>query len=117
MEGGSKPRFGDISDETLLQMLTEAGNENTARATSTWLWVVSDYRREESLKISFACCSAEELATFLEKFYAEVKPKKGTGCEYSKSSYLAARAATQRHLRVPKRPFNIFTAEVLTHTN
>ena len=29
MEGGSKPRFGDISDETLLQMITEAGNENT----------------------------------------------------------------------------------------
>ena len=51
MEGGSKPRFGDVSDETLLQTITEAGNENTARATSTWLRVVSDYRSEKARRL------------------------------------------------------------------
>ena len=98
-------------------MRTGAGNENTARAKPTWLRDVSDYRSEKGLKISFACCSAEELATFLEKCFAEVKPKKGTGCEYSKSSYLPAQSATKRHLWVLKRPFNIFTAEAFAHVD
>ena len=90
--------FGGVSDETLLQMRTGDGKENTAWATPMWLRDVSDHRSEKGLKISFACCSAEELATFLGKRHAEVKPKKGTGCEYRKSSYLPARSATKRHL-------------------
>ena len=71
MEGGSKPRFGDVSDETLLQMITESklATRTQPGRTTTSLRVVSDYRSEKGLKISFAPCSAEELATFLEKFY------------------------------------------------
>ena len=114
MEGGPKPRFGHVSDETLLQLITQAGNENTARATSSWLRVVSDDRSQKGPTISFVCSSAEELATVLEKVYAEVRPKKG--CEYSRSSNLAARAAVQRHLRVLKRSCNTFTETRRSHS-
>ena len=108
-------RFGVVSDEELLRIISEGTNGNTARATSTWLRVVSEYREEKGVGLSFATCTAEELAAFLERFYAEVKPKKHG--EYSKSSYLAARAAIQRHLRIVKRPFNIFSDEPFAQAN
>ena len=108
-------RFGVVSDEQLLRIISEGTNGNTARATSTWLRVVSEYREEKGVGLSFATCTAEELAAFLERFYAEVKPKKQGEC--SKSSYLAARAAIQRHLRIVKRPFNIFSDEPFAQAN
>ena len=108
-------RFGVVSDEELLRIISEGTNGNTARATSTWLRVVSEYREEKGVGLSFATCTAEELAAFLERFYAEVKPKKHG--EYSKSSYLAALAAIQRHLRIVKRPFNIFSDEPFAQAN
>ena len=108
-------RFGVVSDEELLRIISEGTNGNTARATSTWLRVVSEYREEKGVGLSFATCTAEELAAFLERFYAEAKPKKHG--EYSKSSYLAARAAIQRHLRIVKRPFNIFSDEPFAQAN
>ena len=108
-------RFGVVSDEELLRIISEGTNGKTTGATSTWLRVVSEYREEKGVGLSFATCTAEELAAFLERFYAEVKPKKHG--EYSKSSYLAARAATQRHLRIVKRPFNIFSDEPFAQAN
>ena len=107
--------FGAVSDEQLLRLIAEGTNGNTARATSMWLRVVSEYRQEKGFELSFATCTAEELAAFLEKFFAEVRPQKDG--EYSKSSYLAARAPIQRHLRIVKRPFNIFTDEAFVQAN
>ena len=108
-------RFGAVSDEELVRFMAEGTNGNTARATSMWLRVVSEYRQEKGFELSFATCTAEELAAFLEKFFAEVRPQKDG--EYSKSSYLAARAPIQRHLRIVKRPFNIFTDEAFVQAN
>lgn len=45
-----------------------------------------------------------------------MKPQK-EGEEYRKNSYLSARGALQRHLRVVGRPFNIFTDEEFRRSN
>ena len=53
--------------------------------------------------------------SFLVQFYSELKPAKGG--EFRRSSYLAARVANQRHIRVLKRPFNIFKDEAFSYSN
>ena len=52
---------------------------------------------------------------FFVQFYSELKS--ATSDEYRRSSYLAARAAIQRHIRVLKRPFNIFMDEAFAYFN
>ena len=91
-------RFGEISDEELARLTAEGTNQNTCKATATWLITVTAFRNEKKLDISFATCSAEELGAFLVQFYSDPKPAKGG--EYRRSSYLAARAAIQQHIRV-----------------
>lgn len=110
-------RFGPaLSSAEIDTLLEGALNKNTERATTVWLRAVTSFRKEKGLDLSFATCSAQELSDFLCQFYASVRPQKA-GVEYSKSSYLAARAAIQRHLRVLKRPFNIFTDEAFSRSN
>ena len=110
-------RFGPALSPAETDMLLKGAlNKNTERATTVWLRTVTSFRKEKGLDLSFATCSAQEVNDFLCQFYASVRPQKA-GVEYSKSSYLAARAAIRRHLRVLKRPFNIFTDEAFSRSN
>ena len=58
-------RFGEISDEELARLIAEGTNQNTCRATATWLRTDTAFRNEKKLDIFFATCSAEELGAFL----------------------------------------------------
>lgn len=112
---GPSERFLSVSNEDIEKLVEDAKNVNTARATSVWLRAVTEFREEKGSNISFALCSAEELNDFLCLFYAQLKPKRGE--VYSRSSYLAARAAVQRHVNVLKRPFNIFKDSAFQRSN
>ena len=68
---------------------------------------MTSFRQEKNLDISFGICSKRELDQFLCQFYTSLCLKKPC-VVYSHSSYLAARAAIQRHVRVLKPPFNLF---------
>ena len=58
-------RFGEISYGELARLIAEGTNQNTCKATATWLRTVTAFRNEKKLDISFATCSAEELGPFL----------------------------------------------------
>lgn len=109
-------RFASVSDKDIEDLIAGAENENTAKATALWLRVVTEFRREKSLDICFATCTAEEFNEFLCRFYMELKPKK-SDTEYARSSYLAARSALQRHVRVLKRPFDLYKGEAFFKSN
>ena len=51
----------EISGEELARLIAKGTNQNTCKATATWLITVTAYRNEEKLDISFATCSAEKL--------------------------------------------------------
>ena len=97
--------------KSLVDLLLKVRNQNTYQAT--WLRAVTAFRNEKKLDIYFATYLAEELGALLVQLYSELKPAKGG--EYRRSSYLAARTAIQRHIRVLKRPFNIFKDEAFAY--
>ena len=110
-------RFGPALRPAEIDMLLKGVlNKNTERATTVWLRAVTSFRKEKGLDLSFATSSAQALNEFLCQFYASVRPQKA-GVEYSSRSYLAARVTIQRHLRVVKRPFSIFTDEAFSGSN
>ena len=76
-------RFGVISDKELARLIAEGTNQNTCKATATWLRTVTAFRNEKKLDIPFTTCSVEELGAFLVYFYSELKPAKGS--EYRRS--------------------------------
>ena len=99
-----------------LQRLVDGGTSEAAKkATAHWLRVVAAFRQGQGDKICFATCSAEECSDFLCRFCVRMRPK-GEG-EYRRISYLSARAAIQRHLRVIRRPFNIFKDKPFRRSN
>ena len=100
-------RFSSVSAEDIEALIARAKNENTSKATTVWLRTVTEFPKAKKVDISFATCSAEEFNEFLRQFYVEVKPQKPDS-EYCRNAYLAARAALQRHVRVPKRPFDLY---------
>ena len=91
-------RFVSVTEDDWQSLVDGGTSEATKKATARWLWVVTAFRQEQGDKICFAMCSAEECSDFQCRFYAGKQPK-GEG-EYRRSSYLSARAAIQRHLRV-----------------
>jgi len=109
-------RFGSVTEKEIDDLLRGAQNENTAKATASWLRTVTEFRKEKGLDICFATCTAEEFNEFLCRFYVEMKPKKAEA-EYCKNSYLAARAALHRHACVLKRPFDIFKDKAFQRSN
>ena len=109
-------RFKAVEESDLKALVNGASSEATKRATSYWLRVVTAYREEKSDPIVFATCTPQECNGFLCRFYASMRPQK-EGEEYRRNSYLSARAALQRHLRVVGRPFNIYTDEEFRRSN
>ena len=105
-----------VSAEDIEALIAGAENENTSKATAVWLRTVTELRKAKKLDISFATCSAEEFNEFLCQFYVEVKPQK-PDAEYCRNSYLAGRAALQRHVRVLKRPFDLYKGEAFEKSN
>ena len=91
-------RFGPALRPAEIEMLLKGAlNKNTKQATTAWLRAVTSQEREVFGHVlsSSALC----------QFYSSVRPQK-TGVEYSSNhSYLAARVAIQRHLRVVKLSF------------
>ena len=92
-------RFGPALRPAEIEMLLKGAlNKNTERATAAWLRAVTSQEREVFGHVlsSSALC----------QFYSSVRPQK-TGVKFSNRSYLAARVAIQRHLRVVKLSFCI----------
>ena len=112
----SKPRFKSVDASDLRAFVDGSSSDATKKATSYWLKVVTAYREEQNDRIAFGTCTPQECNDFLCRFYAAMKPQK-EGEAYRKNSYLAARGALQRHLRVVGRPFNIFTDEEFRRSN
>ena len=109
-------RFSGVSAEDIEALIAGAENENTSKATAVWLRTVTEFRKALKLDTSFATCSAEEFNEFLCQFYVEVKPQK-SDAEYCRNSYLAAREALQKHVRVLKRPFDLHKGEAFEKFN
>ena len=59
------------------------------------------------IAVDISVRNKEQLESVLRQYYAGIRTKNGE--TYSRSSYLAARAATQRKFRSFNRSFNIFT--------
>ena len=48
-------RFGEISDEELARLIAEGTNQNTCKATATWLRTVTTFRNEKKLDRNLDC--------------------------------------------------------------
>ena len=92
MEAPGKRRFGHFSAEDRVQIVQNAGPHKTRAATDFWVGVFQSYcKNRHGSYFDFDTGAAEELATILEGYYADVRKKDRT--EYKKASYGAARSA------------------------
>ena len=119
MEPAPKRRFGFVKTTASQRaaLVENAVPKSTRTSTNFWVTQLSTYCEERRLKppLDFAKNTPEELAMFLEAFYADLQKKDGS--EYKRNSYLAARAAIQRHLSSFNRQINIFSDTAFTYCN
>lgn len=116
MEAPGKRRFGQSSAEDRVQIVQNAVPHKTRVATDFWVGVFQSYcKNRHGSYFDFDTGAAEELATILEGYYADVRKKDGT--EYKKASYGAARSAIQRRLDSSQRHMNIFTDQAFCFAN
>ena len=90
-----------------VNIVQNAVSYKTRVSTDFWFGVFQGYCKEWlGFSFDFVSDSAEELASLLEGYYADIR-KKGS-MEYKRSSYGAARSAIQCHLGSGQRRINIF---------
>ena len=72
-------RFGKSSSEERAQTVKNALPEKTGIATDFWVGIFERYCSERhGLNFNFASGSADELASLLAGYYAEIRKKDGT---------------------------------------
>ena len=78
----------------------KANNKNTNKSTKYWLKVWQDWALVRQYDAEIKNYPPEELDNVLQKFYAEVRAKKGE--DYEPDSLKVMQAALDRHLKNKK---------------
>ncbi|KAK3082769.1 hypothetical protein FSP39_004871 [Pinctada imbricata] len=90
------PRFADLSEEDLQELLDSRSSANTKKLIKSSLAVLTTYLEERGRQISeLEEGSIDQLNCVLRKFYAEVK--KVDGERYAKKSMVTLRYDLQKH--------------------
>ena len=92
----SSSQSSSLDEEEMVRMETEAVPESTSKATKSGVTKISNWLKKRKMDVNFHTVSAEELATILRRFYAELK--KDNGDPLTPSSLVGIRAAINRHL-------------------
>ena len=85
--------FSNVKEE-MAKMGEEAVPENTSRATKSGIRKLLDWMKSRNIDINFQSVKAEELASVLRRFYAEVKKENGQAL--TPSSLVGIRASINR---------------------
>ena len=90
-------RYLDANDARLEELKGKAHNENTSKSTRYWLNVWQDWALARNYDVCMENYTPGDLDKALQKFYAEVRSKKGD--EYEPDSLKVMQAALDRHLK------------------
>ena len=69
----SSSQSSSLEEEEMVRMETEAVPESTSKATKSGVNKISNWLKKRKMDVNFHIVSAEELATILRRFYAELK--------------------------------------------
>ena len=112
----NRARFAKVNDADLAKVVEDAIPQNTKASTDFWLNVFESFCAEKDISIDLTKCSAQDFSDALSRFYVSMRTKQGL--VFKKSSYLAVRAALDRHVTVTlQRPFNVFKTQELQESN
>lgn len=98
-------RFFETNDFIQDELKGKAINENTKKSTKTWLRVWQEWAVVRNYSSEIESYSPEDLDEVLQKFYAELRNKKGE--DYEPDSLKVMQAALDRHLRDKNYPRSI----------
>ncbi len=80
-----KARFATCGREEMDRIVDQRVPASTKQTTEKWLRVVDEYMKEKGMVWDLRTAKEEDIASFLERFYVEVRSKDGGF--YSKASF------------------------------
>ena len=94
---GVSSRFSLATATTIQELKNSSENENTVKSTAFWLSVWKKWCLEKRIAEEIENYEPAELNTLLERFYAELKNKRGE--DYEPESLKVMMASLDRHLK------------------
>ena len=92
--------FVNIEESAINALKTKAENDNTKKSTTSWLKVWQEWASYRNYDTQIENYPPEELDKTLEKFYGELRTKKGK--DYEPESLKVMQAALDRRLATRK---------------
>ena len=98
-------RLASYNEDELQKLKEQSKSKNTKQSTQTWLNVWRSWAVERQFNPNLEEYSAEELDKVLQRFYAEVRNKRGE--QYEPESLKGMMASLDRYLRERNSPYSI----------
>lgn len=100
-------RFGNCTNENILELVNKSKNINTSKATNNWMGVYLQWAGAKGKETCIEKLSPEILDVILQQFYAEIRKKNGQ--DYEPNSLAAMQAGLDRHLKEKGYKYSLLT--------